>query len=286
MERNDATIPMVSIVIAAIFWVLLLFLFSTEIKAHEATKEAPAQETAAAGNSWQTEGKAIFEANCQSCHGAQGEGAVGPKLAGAQLVLEQPEVVVQYIQKGKGIMPAFPQLSDAQVIDVVNYVRNSWGNKAELLDASFLAAQSADADKAALLNRSKFVPEHIALPEIFLATFVMLLLTYGIIGLYSVWAEGETLTPGIHKVRSTPLAMWGILLSMAGALFFTVLFLRQIVLGLNGMNAEEPPPIAVTSEGFYVAMVFLLLTVALGLYKKFFMDGEAVVEDASGEFPW
>lgn len=114
----------------------------------------------------------------------------------------------------------------------------------------------------------------------------MVLLTYGLIGLYSVWAEGTELHPGIHKVRSTPLATLGILTTLGLTVVFGVLFVRQMVTDFAGWGAKEPVAPNVTAEGFYAAMILLMLAASIALYKKYFMDGEVLVEDASGEFPW
>lgn len=77
-------------------------------------------------------GQQIFTHICQGCHMADGKGAVGaghypalannPKLAAAAY----PAVMVL---NGRGAMPSFSrELTDAQVADVVNYVRGHLGN--------------------------------------------------------------------------------------------------------------------------------------------------------------
>jgi mono/diheme cytochrome c family protein len=82
---------------------------------------------------------------CQACHMAQGQGAVGaghyPKLAGNSALVSWQYVALTVLNGKKG-MPAFGlpgdpfifpfgavRLSDAQVADVVNYVRSHFGNK-------------------------------------------------------------------------------------------------------------------------------------------------------------
>jgi len=78
------------------------------------------------------DGEQLFRSICQSCHmpdakGARGAGqvpalAANPKLASAVY----PTVIVL---KGLHAMPALgPHLSDAQVADVVNYVRTHFDN--------------------------------------------------------------------------------------------------------------------------------------------------------------
>jgi len=55
---------------------------------------------------------------CQNCHGATGQGAFGPDLAGRGLSFEQFKIAVQ---KPWGIMPAFPQYNDQQLSDLTAY---------------------------------------------------------------------------------------------------------------------------------------------------------------------
>jgi mono/diheme cytochrome c family protein len=80
---------------------------------------------------------------CQGCHMPEGLGAVGaghyPKLAG-NTALVSWQYVALTVLNGKNGMPAFgaaadqsffdsPHLSDAQIADVVNYVRSHFGNQ-------------------------------------------------------------------------------------------------------------------------------------------------------------
>ncbi|MBI0447154.1 cytochrome c [Deinococcus sp. DB0503] len=285
MERNDAVMPWVAIVCAAIMWIILLFLFNKET-APEPVVVDPAV-VASINQEWPTLGKQVFtSAGCVGCHGAEGQGGAGPKLAGNEKILKDPVYVYTIVTKGKGGMPAFgDKLSEKEIYAVANYVLHSWGNSIpEPLTPATVAAGQTKVDPAVLKNRSRFVPEDIKLPEIFLATFVMVLLTYGLIGLYSVWAEGTELHPGIHKARSTPLAMTAMVVTLALSLLFSVLFVRQMVADYAAWANKEMP--SVTAEGFYAAMILFTIAVAIGLYKKFFMDDEVLVEDASGEFPW
>ncbi len=90
-------------------------------------------------------GADIYSHICQGCHMAQGQGAVGaghyPKLAGNSALVSWQYVALTVLNGKKG-MPAFglpgdppifpfgaARLSDAQVADVVNYVRGHFGNK-------------------------------------------------------------------------------------------------------------------------------------------------------------
>lgn len=86
-------------------------------------------------------GKSVYEAQCLSCHMSEGEGLEGvfPPLA-KSTNLASKEKMVQTILKGirgtivlagkeyNGEMAAIA-LSDQETADVINYVRNSFGNK-------------------------------------------------------------------------------------------------------------------------------------------------------------
>jgi mono/diheme cytochrome c family protein len=90
-------------------------------------------------------GRAIYDRACISCHEADGSGAprIYPPLPGnANLQSADPASTLRIILDGaqtltterapnKGSMPAYAsQLSDRQIADVTNYIRNSWGNAA------------------------------------------------------------------------------------------------------------------------------------------------------------
>ena len=88
-------------------------------------------------------GADVYSHICQGCHMSQGDGAVGaghyPKLAGNP-TLASWQYVALTVLDGRKAMPAFSapadlvwdgptvHLSDAQVADVVNYVRSHFGN--------------------------------------------------------------------------------------------------------------------------------------------------------------
>jgi mono/diheme cytochrome c family protein len=88
-------------------------------------------------------GADVYGHICQGCHMGQGQGAVGaghyPKLAGDPALVSWQYVALTVLN-GKNGMPAFglPEdhfvfgavhLNDAQVAEVVNYVRAHFGNK-------------------------------------------------------------------------------------------------------------------------------------------------------------
>lgn len=277
--------PGVAIFCAAVMWVILLFLFNKETAPEPVVVDPAVVQSIS--KDYPTIGQQVYSTNCAGCHGPEGGGGAGPQLAANEKITKDPVYVHTLVTKGKGAMPAFPQLSEKEVYAVANYVLHSWGNNIEepLTPAKVMEGQSK-IDPEVLKNRSRFVPEDIKLPEIFLATFMMVLLTYGIIGLYSYWAEGQELRPGIHKVRSTPTAMLAMGGTILSTLIFSVMFVRQMNIDYAGWAAKEQVTPNVSMEGFYAAMIVLSIAASLAIYKKYFMDGEVLVEDASGEFPW
>ncbi|MEQ1851108.1 MAG: cytochrome c [Chthoniobacteraceae bacterium] len=95
-------------------------------------------------------GKGVYMATCFACHQATGMGVPGafPPLVGTPYVSEDPRRLVAIVLKGivgamtvdgkvyatgmPNPMLTFPQLKeDKNVADVLNYVRNSFGNKIE-----------------------------------------------------------------------------------------------------------------------------------------------------------
>lgn len=77
-------------------------------------------------------GETLYQGICQDCHMANGQGAVGagryPALAGNPKLAAAGYPVTMVLQGFDG-MPRFAErLTDAQVAQVVNYVRTHFGN--------------------------------------------------------------------------------------------------------------------------------------------------------------
>jgi predicted lipoprotein with Yx(FWY)xxD motif/cytochrome c5 len=77
-----------------------------------------------------SEGEQAFSRNCAVCHGAEGQGAIGPRLAGNSN-LGNTEFFVERILRGfpEHGMPPFGHLSDEQIAAIATFARNSWGNE-------------------------------------------------------------------------------------------------------------------------------------------------------------
>ncbi|OEJ99024.1 hypothetical protein A8C32_07555 [Flavivirga aquatica] len=93
-------------------------------------------------------GESIYTTNCVACHMANGEGITGafPPLAKSDYLMENTKRAAKNIIEGVsgemkvngvsyyGAMVAYGALSDQEVADVLNYIRNSWGNKGGLIE--------------------------------------------------------------------------------------------------------------------------------------------------------
>jgi mono/diheme cytochrome c family protein len=90
-------------------------------------------------------GKEIYTAQCMSCHMEEGQGIedVYPPLAESDYLMKDKDRSIQNVIHGvtgeitvnaktynMDMMP-FDFLTDQQVSDVLNYIRNSWGNTGE-----------------------------------------------------------------------------------------------------------------------------------------------------------
>lgn len=74
-------------------------------------------------------GREIYKAVCLTCHGADGQGGVGPRLAGV-VAQKYPDIEEQIavVTNGTGRMPAFRgSLSAAEIRKVVEYERTELG---------------------------------------------------------------------------------------------------------------------------------------------------------------
>jgi mono/diheme cytochrome c family protein len=92
-------------------------------------------------------GSAIYAHACVACHEADGSGAprIYPPLPGNALLqsadpsstlrvmLDGAQTVTTPRAPNTGSMPAYSKLSDQEIADVTNYIRNSWGNAAPVV---------------------------------------------------------------------------------------------------------------------------------------------------------
>lgn len=118
--------------------------------------ETPAEEeTAVADENTMdlAEGKALYEAKCQVCHQANGEGLPGafPPLAKSDFLADKTAAIKATINGLSGeltvngvafnsVMAPVP-MSDEEILAVMNYVYNSWGNEGVVTAEDVAAAK-------------------------------------------------------------------------------------------------------------------------------------------------
>ena len=133
-------------------WITLALMgaIATSLSALSIGTRAPAM----AATSSAAAGQKIYGANCSACHGAGGAGLPGefPPLAGNPMVTGSPDKVIAAVKNGltgavtvngktySGAMPAWHgKLSNADMADVITYIRSSWGNKADAVTETQVA---------------------------------------------------------------------------------------------------------------------------------------------------
>ena len=132
---------------------------STAASVASSAPSTPAAGSASAANGYDAaKGKALFTVNCAACHQANGEGLSGafPALKGNATVNDADATAhiraVLHGLKGANVggvvysspMPAFGgTLSDADIANIIDYERSSWGNHGTLVIAERVAAERA-----------------------------------------------------------------------------------------------------------------------------------------------
>jgi len=105
-------------------------------------------------------GKDLYISQCSACHQVNGEGLpeVFPPLKGSGVVNKDDaakhiHVVLDGMQGGRAggavyaaVMPKFAgTLSDADIADIIDYERSSWGNHGKPVTAAQVAAERSSA---------------------------------------------------------------------------------------------------------------------------------------------
>jgi mono/diheme cytochrome c family protein len=118
MLRRIATV--VEVAVAATTLVVVVLLFTN------APTAAPAASPAAVEAAGGIDGGQLYGARCAGCHGGDGSGGIGPRLAGGRVVTRFPDVAEQVavVTDGRRGMPAFgPRLSAEEIAAIVEYTR-------------------------------------------------------------------------------------------------------------------------------------------------------------------
>jgi cytochrome c oxidase subunit 2 len=91
-------------------------------------------------------GEKVYAANCVACHQTNGRGAppAFPPLAGSKIVNGPKEGHIDIVLNGKAntaMQPFGKQLSDTDIAAVISYERNSFGNKAGIVQPAEVRAR-------------------------------------------------------------------------------------------------------------------------------------------------
>lgn len=100
---------------------------------------------------WQKLGDETYAAQCATCHQQDGSGVEGvyPSLVGSELLIGDPERVINLVLNGQAAMPAFGNiLNDEQIAAVISHERNSWGNEASVVTPKMVSAQRTSGGNA------------------------------------------------------------------------------------------------------------------------------------------
>ncbi|MDB3870127.1 cytochrome c oxidase subunit II [Candidatus Thioglobus sp.] len=104
---------------------------------------AAAAAVASATKTWttselMTKGKDVYETNCAGCHKKDGSGMppIFPAMIGSPIANGQASEHVNLVLHGKGGMPAFKMLGDADLASVITYERNGFGNTGSVVQPS------------------------------------------------------------------------------------------------------------------------------------------------------
>ncbi len=101
------------------------------------------------------DGQLVFNANCAACHQASGKGLAGvfPPLDASEWVNGDTRVLANIVLHGingeisvagqtyNGMMPAFAQLSDAELAAVLSHIRSTWSNKSAAVTADLITTE-------------------------------------------------------------------------------------------------------------------------------------------------
>ena len=164
-EEAVRPMPVAALLVAAamVVWAVVYILSAEPLTlsqfGDQRTRAELSGPVAAAGGA--VDGKALYAAQCAACHQATGAGLPGvfPPLDGSEWVQGEPRVLANILLHGvtgeitvkgnkyQGAMPAFAQLSDAELAGIASFIRGNWSNKAEPLQAELFAKERADGSR-------------------------------------------------------------------------------------------------------------------------------------------
>ena len=92
----------------------------------------------------QPDGAEQYQLFCAACHMSDGSGAEGagryPNLANNIAVEVSADLVISRILHGYGAMPSFSSRSNEEIAAIVNFVRGTFNNSEQVIDADYVEA--------------------------------------------------------------------------------------------------------------------------------------------------
>jgi cytochrome c oxidase subunit 2 len=114
--------------------------FATWVTEQQADKAAAA---ASATKTWSEDelfanGETIYNANCSGCHQKDGSGIPGafPAMKGSDIINGPAADHLNIVINGRGGMPSFKMLGDADLASVITYERRAFGNNGSVVQPS------------------------------------------------------------------------------------------------------------------------------------------------------
>jgi mono/diheme cytochrome c family protein len=118
-------------ILAVVGFVVFVLLFTDKAEkvsttAQPSVASSGAPSSGAAG----LDGKTLYLDNCAGCHGARGQGSLGPKIGSGAVVTAFPNVAdqIKVVTDGRRGMPSFNgKLSSDEIKAIVDYTRTQLG---------------------------------------------------------------------------------------------------------------------------------------------------------------
>lgn len=178
--RNPVPLGLLALFVALIGWGFWYYFSVPPAPMQAGDSRTPVSAAAGPAAETAVDGSAVYAGNCASCHQGNGKGVPGafPPLDGARWVTSDTVAIpIQILLHGvngeisvggetyNGVMPAFPQLSDAEIAAVLTHERSAWSNDAAPIDAEAVARErEATSDRGGPWQGGKELEERYGAP--------------------------------------------------------------------------------------------------------------------------
>ncbi len=150
-SRKFLPVPIILWVSVVLFGICYLAIQTEDTDMGRGDSRSPVTAASTATAADPELGATLYKKHCQACHQptGMGVGSAFPPLVGSEWVSAEPELISAIVLHGisgeievkgtvfKGVMPPFKsKLNPEEIAAVTTYVRSSWGNSAEPVDAA------------------------------------------------------------------------------------------------------------------------------------------------------